>query len=353
MAETLGIFFGTSGNETKGIYTSTFDNETGALSKATVAAEIGSPGFLAMDADKKFLYAVGELDGACVAAYKIGKNGKLTFLNSMDTGDGRSAHVAVHPSNKMIITAQYGGGSVSAYSLKSDGSIGKRTQVIKHKGGSGVVPSRQNAPHPHWTGYSPDGRFAFVPDLGLDKIMIYQVDADNATLSAHGHAQGIPGGGPRHMRFSVDGKYIYLLNELTLSVTTFAYNAGAGTTQTKTTTPALSEEAKSRQEFNSSAEILVHPNGKFIYSSNRGDDTVTLYWANPISGHLTAKDVENVRGAFPRNINMDPSGKWLLAGGQHSNTVNVFSIDRKSGELTHQTGKGINVPQPICILFKD
>ena len=155
------------------------------------------------------------------------------------------------------------------------------------------------------------------------------------------------------MRFSVDGKFIYLLNELTLSVSTFAYNAGAGTTQRKTTTPALSDEEKSDQDFNSSSEILVHPNGKFVYSANRGDDTVTMYWANPLSGHLTVKKVENVRGAFPRNINLDPTANWLLAAGQNSNTVGVFAIDQKSGEMHFQRGNVINVPGPICILFKE
>lgn len=352
MAETLDVFFGTSGNESKGIYYSTFDTASGKLSGAKIVAEIGSPGWITMDPDKEYLYAAGTLNEACVAAYKIGENGKLTFLSSANTEDGRSAHTAVHPSKKFLITAQYGGGSVSVFPIKSDGSVGKRSQHIEHNGGSGVVPSRQEAPHPHWTGFSPDGRFAFIPDLGLDQIVIYKVDEAKGTLSEHSVAQSVPGGGPRHMRFSIDGKYIFLLNELTLSVTTFSYNARAGKTARKTTTPALSDDAKSHQEFNSSSEILVHHNGKFVYSANRGDDTVTLYWANPISGHLTVKAVENVRGAFPRNINLDPSGNWLLAGGQHSNTVNVFAINQKSGELKHQTGNVINIPQPICILFR-
>lgn len=352
MAEIIDVFFGTRGNESKGIYYSTFETELGKLSSAKVVAEISSPGWITMDPDKKYLYAAGTLDEPCVAAYKIGEKGKLTFLNSANTGDGSSAHVAVHPSKKFLITAQYGGGSVNVYPIKPDGLVGKRSQHIEHKGGSGVVASRQDAPHPHWTGFSPDGRFAFIPDLGLDQIVIYKVDEAKGTLSEHGFAQSVPGGGPRHMRFSVDGKYIFLLNELTLSVTTFAYNAGTGTTARKTTTSALTDDQKAMQNFNSSSEILVHVNGKFVYSANRGDDTVTLYWANPISGHLTVKAVENVRGAFPRNINLDPSGNWFLAGGQHSNTVNVFSVDQKSGKLNHQIGNVINVPQPICILFK-
>ena len=352
MADTLDVFFGTSGRETKGIYHALFDTESGKIGQPSLAAEIGSPGFLAMDPDQEYLYAVGNDGEPCVAAYKIGRGGKLTPLNTEAIGDGGGAHIAVHPSKKFLLTAQYGGGSVAVFPIKSNGSVGKRSQLIEHKGGSGVVPNRQEAPHPHWAGFSPDGKYAFVPDLGLDQIAIYKVDEAKGSISHHGHAQSVPGGGPRHMRFSVDGKFIYLLNELTLSVTTFAYNAKTGTTERRTTTPALSEEAKARQNFNSSSEILVHPNGKFVYSANRGDDTVTLYWANQKSGHLTAKNVENVRGAFPRNINLDPEGNWLLAAGQHSNTIAVFAIDQDSGEMIHQTNNAINVPGPICILFK-
>jgi 6-phosphogluconolactonase len=353
MADTIDVYFGTSGKETKGIYRSTFDTQSGKLGQAELAAEIGSPGFLAMNKDQSHLYAVGSKSEPVVAAYEIEKDGKLTLLNTEAIGDGGAAHISVHPSGKFLMTAQYGVGSTAVFPINKDGSVGKRSQLIKHKGGSGVVESRQKTPHPHYIGYSPDGRFAFVPDLGLDKVMIYKVDEKKGSVSSHGHARTVPGGGPRHMKFSKDGKYIYLLNELELSVTSFAYNAKAGTTERRTTTTALSVDAKSRQEFNSSAEILVHPNGKFVYSSNRGDDTVTLYWANEKSGHLAVKDVENVRGAFPRNINYDPTANWMLAAGQHSNTVSVFSIDQKSGEMDYQVGNIINVPGPICILFKD
>lgn len=353
MAESIDVFFGTSGKETKGIYYSTFDTESGKLSAATLAAEIGSPGFLAMDSDQAYLYAVAATSEPVVAAYKIGKGGKLTPLNTEAIGDGGGAHISVHPSGKFLLTAQYGGGSVAVFPIKKDGSVGKRSQLIEHEGGSGIVENRQTSPHPHWTGYSPDGRFAFVPDLGLDQIIIYKVDEKKGSISKHGHAQSIPGGGPRHMRFSVDGRFIYLLNELSLSVTTFEYDTKAGTTRLVATEPALSTAAKSRQDFNSSAEILVHPNGRFVYSSNRGDDTVTLFWANEKSGELMAKDVENIRGAFPRNINLDPSANWLLAAGQHSNTVSVFALDQDNGEMEYQVGSVINVPGPICILFKD
>ncbi len=353
-AAVVDVYFGTSGKETKGIYHSSFDKDSGKLSPPELVAEIGSPGFLALNPSKSHLYAVATSDqGPCVAAYKIEKNGRLTLLNTEAIGDGGGAHISVHPSGKFLLTAQYGGGSVALFPLAKDGKVQLRAQLVEHEGGSGIVGTRQNAPHPHWTGYSPDGRFAFVPDLGLDKIAIYKVDANAPSIVTHGFAESVPGGGPRHMRFSVDGKFIYLLNELSLSVTTFRYDAKNGTTKRLTTTPALGERDKSEEVFNSSSEILVHPNGKFVYSANRGDDTVTAYQANPRTGKLTVTEVEPVRGAFPRNINLEASGKWLLAAGQHSNTIAVFAIDQSTGEITYQTNSVVNVPGPICILFKE
>lgn len=353
-ASTVDVYFGTSGKATKGIYHSTFDKDSGKLSPPELASEIGSPGFLALHPNKTHLYAAAQSnEGPCVAAYKIGKDGSLTLLNTETIGDGGGAHISVHPSGKFLLTAQYGGGSVALFPISENGRVQSRAQLIEHEGGSGVVGTRQNAPHPHWTGYSPDGKFAFVPDLGLDKIVIYKVNANSPSIAAHGFAETVPGGGPRHMRFSVDGKFIYLLNELSLSVTTFQYDAKKGTTKRLTTTPALSESDKSEEVFNSSSEILAHPNGKFVYSANRGDDTVTAYQANPRTGELTVTEVEPVRGAFPRNINLDADGKWLLAAGQHSNTVSVFAIDQSTGEITYQLNTVVNVPGPICILFNE
>ena len=155
------------------------------------------------------------------------------------------------------------------------------------------------------------------------------------------------------MRFSIDGKFIYLLNELTQTVSTFTYDPETAATELISTTPTLSEEAKVKEASSSSSEILVHPNGKFVYSANRGHDSVTAFLANPATGQLTVTEVEPVRGSTPRNINLDPSAKWLLAAGQWSNTISVFAIDQQTGELTFQTRSIINVPTPICILFKE
>ncbi len=288
----INVYFGTSGKATKGIYGATFDTERGKLSEAKLVAEIGSPGFLALHPDKQKLYAVGTLAGeAMVVGYHIGESGTLTAFTQSPIRDGRGVHIAVHPSGRFLLTAQYRGGSVALFPLDDRGNLSSPA-ITEHEGGSMVMPSRQDQPHPHYCGYSPDGRFAFVPDLGLDGIVIYRIDPEKPMITRHGFSPSIPGGGPRHMRFSADGRFIYLLNELTLSVTTFLYDKGAGATRQLSTTPALSEEVKAGEVYNSAAEILVHPNGRFVYSSNRGHDSVTAYSADPDSGRLAVTEVE-------------------------------------------------------------
>ena len=349
----LNVYFGTSGEETKGIYHSTFNTEAGKLSKPKLVAEIGSPGFLALHPDNQKIYAVAKLDGqAVVAGYKIESNANLILFTKSLIQEGNGTHISVHPSGKFLLTAQYGVGSVELFPLNEDGTLGSSV-VTKHEGGSNVVSGRQDSPHPHWCGYSPDGKYAFVPDLGMDKIVIYKVDENKPEINSHGFAETFPGGGPRHMRFSIDGKFIYLLNELSLSVTTFLYDSISGTTNRLSNTLALSDDVKAKELFNSAAEILVHPNGRFIYSSNRGHDSITSYLADSKTGKLTVTEVEPIRGAWPRNINMDPSGRWILSAGAHSNTISVHEINQSTGELTFQQNSIINVPGSICILFAE
>lgn len=350
-AETRHVYFGTGGPGAEGIYRATFDSEKGKLTAAELAHRINGPGFLALHPDGTKLYAVAsqEKEGG-VAAYRIAADGALEFFHFEATGDGGAAHLAVHPSGKFLLTAQYGGGSVSLLPLDGEGKPGSAT-VTEHEGGSGVVENRQNSPHPHWCGYSPDGKYALVPDLGLDGIVIYAVNPDKATITRHGFAESVPGGGPRHMRFSNDGKFIYLLNELSLSVSVFSWDSENGRAALLSTTPALSEEVKAAETFNSAAEILVHPAGPYVYSSNRGHDTVTAYKIGGGGAALEVIQVQPIRGAFPRNINLDPSAKWLLAAGADSNTVSVHAVNPDTGLLTYQRGAVINVPAPICILF--
>jgi len=352
VASTHHVYFGTGGPGAEGIYHATFDSASGKLTAARLAHKIQSPGFLALHPNGTKLYAVAQQERVGgVAAYRIEADGGLEFFHFESTGDGGAAHLAVHPTGKFLLTAQYGGGSVSFLPLDGDGKPSTAT-VHKHKGGSAVVEGRQNAPHPHWCGFSPDGKFALIPDLGLDGIVIYAVDPGHASITRHGFAESVPGGGPRHMRFSNDGKHIYLLNELSLSTSVFSWDAATGKAGLVSTTPSLSEKVKAAEIFNSAAEILVHPHAPFVYSSNRGHDSVTVYQIQNDGAALDVIQIQPIRGAFPRNINLDPSGKWLLAAGADSNTVSVHAVDPETGRLTYQRGSIIHVPAPICILFK-
>ena len=353
VAQPIELFFGTGGRKSEGIYHATFNPENGKFTPAQLAAKVGSPGFLTLHPNGKILYSIGRWEGGTGAlGYHIKKNGKLEGFTRMACPDGGSAHLAVHPSGKFLLTAQYGGGSVALFPLDENGNLGVPT-IHEHLGGSKVVERRQESPHPHWTGFSPDGKYALIPDLGLDQIVIYKVDFSQPAIIPHAVVESVPGGGPRHMRFSIDGKFIFLLNELSLSVTTFAWDVENGTAKKLTTTPAISEEVKAGESFNSSAEILIHPNGQFVYSSNRGHDTVSVYHANRKNGKLKVIQVQPIRGAFPRNINLTPRAGWLLAAGADSNTVSAHRVDQKSGKLTYQRGSVTNVPSPICILFVD
>ncbi|HUR59629.1 MAG TPA: lactonase family protein [Opitutaceae bacterium] len=350
-AAPVPVYFGTGGPGAKGIYRATFDPTNGKFTAAELAVEVGGAGFLAVHPAGDKLYAVANFAGGPGAiGYKIGAGGALEAINSAPTGDGGAAHIAMHPSGKFLLPAQYGGGSTALFPLDAEGRLGP-VQLHKHQGGSGVVKPVQSQPRAHYAGFSPDGRFALVPDLGMDGIVIYRVNLEKPAMEKHGFAASVPGGGPRHMRFSPDGKFIYLLNELSLSVTTFAWDAAAGTAKQLADVPALSKAAKEKEAMNAAAEILVHPSGRFVYSSNRGHDSVTVYRADPATAALEVIQVQPVRGAFPRNIALAPDAGWLLAAGADSNTVSVHKVNPQTGELTYQTKGVINVPAPICILF--
>ncbi len=353
--DSIDVWIGTSrGQLSKGIYHTRLNTTSGKLSEVNLVAECDGPGFIAMHPNRTRLYAVCDLDKKpVVAAYAIESNkgqSTLKLLNSVEIGDGGAAHVSVEPTGKTLLTAQYSTGSVGVFALNEDGSIRERTQLIKHEGASKVDAKRQDAPHAHWTGFSPDTRFAFVPDLGMDKVMIYRLDAAASKLESHGFGQLPPGSGPRHMKFHTSGKFIFVLNELGLSITVFRYDSQAGTMTAIETVETVPEKEKAREQAISASEIRVHPNGNFIYSANRGHDTITGFSFDEAKGHLTLIERMHVRGATPRNFNIDPSGQWLLAAGQDSNTLAAFAINQRTGELTYNRSV-VNTPAPICVLF--
>jgi 6-phosphogluconolactonase len=351
----VDVWIGTSrAKPSKGIYHCTLNTKTGKLSDTELVAEVGGPGFLAMHPGGSHLYAVCTVEGKpSIAAYAVKKTkgrASLAFVNSIEIGDGGAAHVAVDPTGMMILTAQYGGGSVAVFSLNKDGSLRERTQRVDHEGGSKVVPGRQDSPHAHWVGFSPDNRFAFVPDLGIDKVVIYKIDAAASKITPHGFGEVPPGGGPRHMKFHTNGKWAYVLNELDLSITVFDYNSKAGTMTPKQTILTVPKEQLAKEKSKSASEIRMHPNGRYVYSANRGHDTITAFRVDQNTGKLSVIEREHVRGATPRNFNLDPSGRWLLAAGQDSHTLASFEVNQETGELTYNDSN-VFAPSPICVLF--
>ncbi len=353
-AEDVTVWFGTAtgpddGN--RGIYRATLNTTSGTLSSPERAAKIASPGFLAMHPDGSVLYSLCRLPETRkggVASFRIADDERaLNELNARPIGDGRGAHITVDRSGSCLFTAQYGAGSVAAFSLEEDGRIGPRTDLVKHEG-SGPNTSRQKAPHPHWVGTGTGNQFLFVPDLGTDRVEIYSM-GNGCELTPHGGGKCNPGSGPRHMKFHPDRPFAYVLNEMGLSVTAFHHNEQKGTLesfQTITTLPGSEREGKS-----TGSEIRIHPNGSFLYTANRGDDSISVFKIDPETGKLTPVEREPIRGKRPRNFNVDPTGNWLLAAGRTSDSVSVFQIDAETGRLSF-TGNSVECPAPICVLFQ-
>lgn len=348
----LDVWIGTAeprGNKTPGIYYLTFDDETGKLSASTLAAKQKGAGFLALHPTLPVLYSTGN----GVSSWQIsgGTNStSLERINSQPTGDGGAAHIAVDRTGGALFSAQYGGGSVTSYPLANNGAIGERRSLIKHDEPSHVVENRQQSCHPHWVGISPDNRFLLVPDLGADRVYVHQFEASTAKLTKHTSAATPSGGGPRHFKFHPQLPVGYLVNELSMSLSVLDYDAQEGRLSLRQTVPTLSPQQKAGERFNSGSEVRVHPSGKFVYSANRGHDSISVFSVTPATGDLLLIEQEPIRGSWPRNFNLDPSGRWLLAAGRDSNTLAVFEIDQENGTLQY-TREIAEVPAPICVLI--
>ena len=352
-AKSIPVYFGTytgGNNASKGIYRSILDLGTGKLSDPALVAEARNPSFLEIHPNGKFLYAVSESGGTgSVSAYSIDKNtGDLNLLNQQPSSGAGPCHVSIDHEGKNVLVANYGSGSASVIPIKSNGTLGKPTGFVQHTGSS-VNPRRQKGPHAHSINVSPDNRFAFVADLGIDKIMIYRLDIEKGTIEKNSppFAKLKPGAGPRHFAFHPSGKYAYVINELDYTVTAFAYKPSSGALteiQTITTLPHGFDGS------NSCAEVRVHPSGKFLYGSNRGHDSIVVYKIDPAKGTLTFVEHETADIKTPRNFNIDPTGKFCLVANQGSNSVVVFRINQKTGALKPTKHK-ITIGRPVCVRF--
>lgn len=358
--ENFLVYFGTSTtakNGSKGVYVSRFNTATGELTEPQLAVEAGNPGFLAIHPSKKFLYACGDVTKADgqkaggISAFGIdSKSGKLTLINQAATTGAGPCHVSVDKTGKMATISNYGSGSISSYAIKEDGSVSPEVSFFQHEG-SGADPKRQAGPHAHSVNFSPDNRFAFACDLGLDKVLIYKADPASGKLTPNDppFAKTPAGGGPRHLAFHPSGKYVFVNNEMGMSETVFAYDAEKGALTEIETVSTLPEADRGKKGL-STAESITHPNGRVVYVSNRTHDTIAVFACDPATGKLTLLQNVPVEGKIPRNICLDPTGKWLIAAHQDSATAALFKVDQDSGKLTF-TGTKVNVPGSICVRF--
>ena len=350
------VFVGTYTSPTNpGIHLLQMDTATGETKYVGIAAEIQNPTFLTVDAQRKHLYAIGEIgnfqgkSAGAVSAFTLdSKTGKLTAQGSQSSGGQGPCHVSMDPAGKNVLVANYGGGSVAVLPINDDGSLKAPSCFIQHTG-SGPNPKRQQGPHAHGIYPAPTGDLVLVPDLGLDKVMIYRLDSKLGELKPNTPPSGspAPGAGPRHLAFNPTKNLVYCVNELDSTVTTFSFDPAKGTL---TATAAISTLPADFKDPTTTAEIFVHPNGKFLYASNRGHDSIAVFAIDPATGQLTAKGQTPSGGKQPRNFAIDPTGRWLLAGHQQTNNIVVFAINAETGELK-ATGTQLNVPAPVCLVF--
>ena len=350
------IYIGTyTGPKSKGIYWSRFDPKTGKLTAPELAAEAKNPTFLAVHPNSRFLYAVGETSdvgpnhtGAVIAFEIDPGTGKLKLLNQQSSGGAGPCHLSVDKKGKCVLVANYGAGSIEALPIEPDGKLGVPSAFFQQSGSS-INPQRQSGPHAHFLTTDPDNRFALTCDLGLDKILVYRLDAEKATLGTNDppFAKVDPGSGPRHLAFHPNGKLVFLVNEMGATLDSFAYDPAHGSLQELHRVSSLPDTFDGQK---SGAEIAVHPSGKFVYASNRGHNSIAVFKVNPDTGKLSFLQHQNTHGKTPRHFAIDPIGQWLLVENQDSGNIVVFRIDTQSGRLT-ETGETVSLGSPVCIAF--
>lgn len=346
MARQFSVYFGTyTGPQSRGIYRSFLDRDTGELTAPVCVAEAKNPSFLALHPNGQFLYAA--LDGA-VGAWAIGEGATLTELNQRPSGGSDTCHVSVDAAGKNVLIASYGSGTIAAFPLQSDGSLGECSSLMQHTG-SGPNPHRQEKAHAHSVYADPSNRFVYACDLGTDEVKIYRLDAQSGVLQPNDPpaASVPPGAGPRHFALHPHG-FAYANNEMGLSVTAFERNAETGALNPIQTVPTLPEGTSTHGA--STAEMFIHPSGRWLYVSNRGANTITAYTIGS-DGKLSWLERANTPNE-PRGFGISPDGEWLIVGGQNDNTVRVFRVNVTTGKLT-ALPQTVEVGTPICVLFAD
>jgi 6-phosphogluconolactonase len=331
----------------KGIYAYKFQSSTGKLTPIGLVGETSNPSFLAVDPSGRFLYAANENNSGNVTAFSIDPaTSQLKLLNTVSSKGSGPCHVAVDKTGKWLFVANYTNGIAAAYPIHSDGSLGEASATFQHAG----KPVNRNGPHAHMAAISPDNQFVWVVDLGLDEVLSYRIDPAKGgmTPSDPPFVKIATGSGPRHLVFSADARFAYLVSEMAATVTVLGYDAAHGAMQEVQTISALPADYSGPTK--SGAEIALHPSGKFLYASIRGADVVAIFQVDAATGKLTAAGSVPSGGKTPRNFVIDPTGNYLLTAHQDSNKIVEFKIDRQTGGLT-PTGDTIDIGSPVCLLF--
>lgn len=352
----LLVYVGTyTGGKSEGIYVYRMDPSTGALEFASVAKGVANPSYVAPHPQGRHLYAVSEVresgtrQGGAVNAFAIDpQTGELGFLNQQSSRGAGPCYVSLDQTGRYALVANYGSGSIAILPIQEDGSLGPATDFVQHEGSS-VNPQRQAGPHAHSIIADPTNHYAFACDLGLDKVMIYKLDLDKGKLVPNEvpWARAEPGVGPRHSCFHPNGKYYYVINEIGNTVTAFAYDETRGALREIQTITTLPDDFEGR---NHTADIHFGGSGKFLYGSNRGDDSIVIYAVDEETGKLTFVDRESTRGKTPRGFAIDPTGTFLLAANQDTDNLVTFGIDQETGKMT-ATGHEVEVGMPVCVKF--
>jgi 6-phosphogluconolactonase len=350
------IYVGTYTDKgSKGIYAYRFDPATGESDAIGPVAETANPSFLAVDPNHKYLYAANETDNfkgdhtGAVSAFAIDRlNGRLQLLQQVSSLGADPAHVSLDKTGHYLLVANYTSGNIAVFPIGKDGRLGPRSAFVQHAGSS-VNKDRQAGPHAHEILPTNDNQFVLTADLGLDELLVYRFDPKAGSLFANdpAFAKISAGSGPRHFAIAPSGKFVYLVNEMASTVTVFAYSAGSGKLQEQQTISTLPADFKGE---NTTAEIEADAKGKFLYVSNRGDDSIAVFAIDPENGRLSFIERVPTGGKTPRHFTLDPTGKWLFAANQDSNSITIFRVDPSTGHLT-PTSHALQVATPVCVVF--
>lgn len=346
---------GSTPTGSKGIYAYRFNASNGEVESLGVAAESEQPSFLAVDPQFKFVYAVNETDtykgqpSGGVSAFSLDRTtGKLSFLNEVASRGAAPAHVAVDHTGKYVVVSNYNGGNLAVFPVLADGKLGQATAFDQHHGSS-VNKERQAGPHVHEAIFSPDNRFILSADLGLDDIFVYPFNEKTGELGAQPRILNLSGGlGPRHMAFSPNGKFVYLVSEMGSTVTVLAYNPSDGNIAARQTVRLAPANDTPAQK--SGGEIAVGRSGKFLYASNRFDNLIGVYSIDSDTGMIEQTETVPLDGKTPRDFAIDPGGTWLWDANQDSDNIVLYKIDQQKGALL-PAGITLKIPAPTCVVF--